>query len=65
MDIGHGVRGFHDARQSGHVHHLLQCLVLGHLREEGFGRKDDPWHAHRTCRLDSPPVVTLGRKMDR
>ena len=53
MDIGHGEAGHLDARQRGHVGHLLGRLVVANLLDQPFVGEDAPLDPH-------PDLVAFG-----
>ena len=46
MDVGHGQRVLHDARQAGDVGDLFEGLVGDQVREQLLGREDQAGHVH-------------------
>ena len=57
VDVGHGQGGAHDARQGGHVAHLLEARVLADVPQQGRIRQHPPRHQHVALARDLPAIV--------
>ena len=56
MDVGHGEAGHLDARQKGHVGHLLRGLIVANLLDQPLVGEDPPFDPHADLiALGNPP----------
>ena len=60
VDVGHGQAGHADARQKGHVGHLLGRLVAANLRNQPLVGEDPPLDSHsHLVALGNPPAALV------